>query len=1358
MKKKVNQNQSKMNRLRRFLAWPLILFFCIASEAIAQNATKQIDNFNVSVTHATLIGKTRPVSELKRVPATSKEKKDKSKRQKMVPNNFNGRNISKVKYPEKEHQGVDPLWQRGMRRSMSRTAESLVNVDGLSNSFGSPHDPTGVIGHTYYVQAINATTIGEYDKEGNLLDSFSANTLWTELGVSSLGDPIIMYDQEVKRWVITEFANPAELLIGVSDTEDPLGTYNVYRYTTPNFPDYPKYGIWSNAYVVSTNEQGPGFLHQYFIDRNSMLNGDDNVTIQRIEITGNSNTEAGFYVTTPADWAGDTAPADDLPIVMRLNDSSWGDIADDAIELYQFDIDWNNASNTQITTTTITTTPFDSNPCAAEVPGTFACIPQLDGQGIDGIPEVIMNVPQYRNFGSYEAIVLSFITDVTDGDNLAGIRWVELRREGSGNWELYQEGTFAPEDGLHRFMSSIAMDGNGNIGLSYNVSSPETYAGIRFTGRLASDPLGEMTFNEVNIVDGTNPINTFRFGDYAHMSVDPSDERTFWYTSEYAGNGSDNSLTRIHAFQLARDTTDIGPIAIVSPASGSGLSNSESVTVEVRNFGLDSVETFELGLIYNGAVLETFNYNDKLKSDSIFTHTFTSTIDMSELGEYAITVYTTMDGDDNPNNDTLVAKINHYANLDMAITSVSVPEFTCENSTIAEIEIKNKGVTTVTEASIEISLNGNIVETLNWTGSLDLNQKETVEVSIGSLELGLNTIQAVISGPNGGTDEVSDNDLDSAQIDYSDNLEEFTIRILTDNYPEEITWSVFDNDTDVVVASGGPYTATGTLYETSFCVSPVGCYTFEILDSAGDGICCGFGEGYYEISNGSGTVIASGGDYNSSDTQSICSSDLALVEFVALESASSFTVAEEITIKVRNVGSTLISNIDVSLSLNNSEISTGVIAELDGGATIDYTFPITVDMSADGDYSFEAALSATDDLNASNNEISKLITNHIGLDVSADISIPSSICNSPYEFNVVIVNHGFDMIASLDVVFELDGEDIETLNWVGSLYSFDRELVSKTIELTEGEHVIGVRLENPNGSTDEVPENNEDSKTILFDASFNDVTLEITPDDYPDEITWQITQQGQAEVLFSGGPYEGSATLIESICLDPTLCYTLTMFDSYGDGICCAEGNGSYQLVSSDGEVLISSDGNYGNQESNDFCPELCALTADIEITHATSINNNGTIVITASGGIEPYEYSIDGGASFQSSNIFDGLASGSYEVVVDENGNCRYEETVVVDMITNADGWIDGSLIQISPNPSNGVFQLNVTNPSIKEFFITVQVLDLNGRLIQERRIGKYDEKFTGTISLYDYPEGVYFLRFVSKDIQTISRVLKQD
>ena len=161
----------------------------------------------------------------------------------------------------------------------------------------------------------------------------------------------------------------------------------------------------------------------------------------------------------------------------------------------------------------------------------------------------------YRNFGTYEALVTNQSVEAAPGQ--AGVRWYEVRRA-KGVYSVYQQGTFAPSDGVHRWMGSAAMDWQGNIAMGYSVvNGTSVFPGIRYTGRLAGDPLGQMSLGEGTIVNGSGvqrSVNS-RWGDYSAMSIDPSDDCRFWYVSEYytlAGQQSSVTgwQTRIGNFQL----------------------------------------------------------------------------------------------------------------------------------------------------------------------------------------------------------------------------------------------------------------------------------------------------------------------------------------------------------------------------------------------------------------------------------------------------------------------------------------------------------------------------------------------------------------------------------------------------------------------------------------------------------------------------------------------------------------------------------------------------------------------------------------------------------------------------------------
>jgi hypothetical protein len=158
----------------------------------------------------------------------------------------------------------------------------------------------------------------------------------------------------------------------------------------------------------------------------------------------------------------------------------------------------------------------------------------------------------YRNFGTYESIVISHSTDMSSNNakSRGGIRWAEVRNNGGG-WVLHQTGTFSPDTSLSRWLPSIAQDKQGNIAIGYSVSSANVFPGIRYATRLAGDPLGTMSGEQVLVAGGGAQQSSFnRWGDYSSMSVDPSDGCTFWYTQEYYSNsGTFDFKTRIGAFK-----------------------------------------------------------------------------------------------------------------------------------------------------------------------------------------------------------------------------------------------------------------------------------------------------------------------------------------------------------------------------------------------------------------------------------------------------------------------------------------------------------------------------------------------------------------------------------------------------------------------------------------------------------------------------------------------------------------------------------------------------------------------------------------------------------------------------------------
>ena len=278
------------------------------------------------------------------------------------------------------------------------------------------------------------------------------------------------------------------------------------------------------------------------------------------EIVGFSPTNlAGSGFTAPIPVHSEGAGEATGPIrILYYQDDAFPGVANgnDHIGLWDVQMDWTNATtiaNSSISgKTEISTTAFD-----AAIATGFSNIAQPGTtQRIDAIVGAVMNMCHWYKFPTHESILLNWVVEITDGSQISGIRWVELRSTNGGStWSVYQEGTFEDPTGNESvFMGCMAMDIEGNIGLGYTKSGTTTFPSLYYTGRQPQDPLGTMTFTEDLAFAGTNSITgTDRYGDYGQAVRDPSDDLTFWVTSEYSGNANNDRRVGVYSFKLSAE-------------------------------------------------------------------------------------------------------------------------------------------------------------------------------------------------------------------------------------------------------------------------------------------------------------------------------------------------------------------------------------------------------------------------------------------------------------------------------------------------------------------------------------------------------------------------------------------------------------------------------------------------------------------------------------------------------------------------------------------------------------------------------------------------------------------------------------
>jgi hypothetical protein len=1100
--------------MHSFLKALFLSFLCAASINVSSQTTPiPVD---VSASFAENVGRIDRLDDLVKKSATTAEKKKHLKRLKAAPSNFVGRGHQEILRPDLAYHGPDVVAQT---MPLQQTFELNFNIDGLTSG-RSPNDPTGDIGLEHYLQAVNVTEIGVFDKSGNLISQFAANTLWVPLGFTSAGDPIILYDQLEERWIITEFPNQNELLVAVSETSDPLGAYNVFSFSTPSFPDYPKWSVWDDVISVTTNEGGAGTQHVYIIDKQPLLDGATTSPIQRLEFPGNLNTEAGFLVMTPVDLSGE-ARAGSPPIFMRLNDSSWGDAPEDAIEIYSVEVDFEDATNTVLNNQRLFVSPYDSYPCSITTGGQFPCIPQPGGS-LDGIPEVIMNQVHYRNFGTHESMVLNFITDV-DGNNLSGIRWMELRRVGgvANDWTVFQEGTFTQPDGLDRYIGSTAIDALGNIALAYNVSSENEFAGIRMTGRLATDPLGQMTVAEVTLAEGLSNNPGTRMGDYSQMTIDPSDGLTFWNTAEYA---SANSVirTKITSFSLARFEVDLAPTSLVSPVGGSGLTTTEDVTIRVRNQGTQALTDYTLSYSLDGGPFISEQVSSNIASGEFFEHTFSTPADLEAFGLYNFELAVSVQNDDLIQNDTISTVVRHIAAKDAATFPSNPSKFACDSTTSIEVVVKNEGSTVLEDYVLNLELRGEVFS-FPQTVNIDPRASVTIEETIGGLVQGDNIVSAYVTNLDGIDDEITQNDTSQTVITFDRNARSFSLEITFDRFPEETSW-VIENENGVVFGQGSNFIVPSVTRSFPLCLPAGNCYSLRVLDAANDGLCCGFGVGFFQILDDAGAIVINNdGEFFDEVTEEFCVDE------------------------------------PCNLTLSASTTPTSTPGASDGAILAD---------ASNGNGPFTFALRG-----AAGSQTSPLFEGLAAGTYTVEVMDATMNCVSTITVEVLACVLGFDVTTVV-----------------------------------------------PSSST------------------------------------------------------------------------------------------------ASDGSITVNPTGAFGSVSS----------------------------------------FSLDGGTP-QASNVFSGLGNGTFTVSIVDSAGCEASQTVVLDFASSDFTPVRNVSLEVFPNPTNGLFRVNVNGLNSKERNLPVTVFDATGKALYKSKVVWYDGNYTGSFSLYAFPAGTYYLRMEHPEVKQMLRVVKQ-
>ena len=451
---------------------------------------------------------------------------------------------------------VDPALQTSPLAFHNYSSPATVTGVGVGFpgfvSQWAPPDTNMAVGPNHYVQWVN-TSFAIFDKatDGIVAGPLPGNTPWVGwnngCATNNDGDPIVQYDRQNDRWIFTQFSistKPYLQCFAISTGSDPQGPYFRFaiNFGNKNFPDYPKLGIWKTGYFMSFNIFQGSFI------------GPKICAIDRAAAVSKPPTAPTVVCAQLGASAGSLLPADEDGATEATFDEFFMGFASNSLNVWKFTPNYASPSSSILTgPSTIPVAAF-TTAC-----GGGACIPQPGtSELLDSLADRLMYRLAYRNVGGADRLVVNHsVNPNASGIGMSGIRWYSLKVV-SGAVTLDQQGTYGIDSNA-RWMGSIAMDKCGDIGVGYSVSGNGTGGvkpGIRFAGQAPADTSSSPNKleQEIHLVDGTGSQTSGlnRWGDYSAMRVDPSDDKTFYYTTEYLQNdGTFNWSTAISKIRFS---------------------------------------------------------------------------------------------------------------------------------------------------------------------------------------------------------------------------------------------------------------------------------------------------------------------------------------------------------------------------------------------------------------------------------------------------------------------------------------------------------------------------------------------------------------------------------------------------------------------------------------------------------------------------------------------------------------------------------------------------------------------------------------------------------------------------------------
>lgn len=492
--------------------------------------------------------------------------------------------------------------------------------------------------------------------------------------------------------------------------------------------------------------------------------------------------------------------------------------------------------------------------------------------------------------------------------------------------------------------------------------------------------------------------------------------------------------------------------------------------------------------------------------------------------------------------------------------------------------------------------------------------------------------------------------------------------------------------------------------------------------------------------------------------------DLGVVEITEPLPFASLGNNELVTAKIANQGLEDMSDFDISLWVDGQFVETISVSDtLRSFTDAEYQFTVSQDFSAIGDYALTTIVSDTLDGYDRNDTLKTVLSKLHLLEGGISIKETTAKCGSEVEIEANVTNYGASTFNATLIEVVVNGLAVDTVIYGFNIpYLVEAEIkITVTENLQPDDNEITLNLISVNGQPDAIIDNNSATTNTNLDSEHDMVTLIVNADFYPEETSWQVYDEFNNETIAAGQLEEGVQVYSEDICVDYSSCLSLYVYDSFGDGICCALGMGNFLLLNASGDTLVINDGNFGFEAQELFCPngEGCAFTADISTTNTTYDNtSDGTITINPTAGFTPYQYSIDGGQVFWSINTFYNLPAGNYDVVIkDASETCFYEETITIEYgLINSVNDVSLNKVKVFPNPTSDNLTIEIDKASTVSGTVKIEIYDYMGRLIQTDVISKYGDKSRTIISLNEYAPGSYFAKCYNDDFEKYFKVIK--